>query len=184
MDPTRSYPPFSKKQSTSDSSLPDAEEASQYTSPSGPPDLEKAETVPDLQHSATTGRVSRIQSLTNRKLKSNFNHPLSLAKTSEEVLVDFDGPDDPYRPLNWPFRKKVITTLLYGFTTMGSTWASAVYSPAIGQISEQFHVGTEVSLLGLSVLLVGFGFGPLIWYALAHVDQHDLVGIAPILFYI
>ena len=37
------------------------------------------------------------------------------------------------------------------------------YSPAIDQISEQFHVGTEVSLLGLSVLLAGFGLGPLFW---------------------
>ena len=46
---------------------------------------------------------------------------------------------------------------------MGSTWASSVYSPAVKQISEQFHVGTEVSLLGLSVLLCGFGIGPLLW---------------------
>ena len=163
MDQAQSFPAVSKRKFIGDSSLHDAEEASQDTSPDRPSDLEKAETAPDIQRTATTGRVSRIQSLTNRKLKSNFNHPLSHAKTSEDVLVDFEGPDDPYRPLNWPFRKKVITTLLYGLTTMGSTWASSVYSPAIDQISEQFHVGTEVSLLGLSVLLVGFGFGPLIW---------------------
>ena len=41
-------------------------------------------------------------------------------------LVDFDGPDDPYHPLNWPFGKKVATTLIYGLTTMGSTWATSV----------------------------------------------------------
>ncbi|MDI1487818.1 MAG: hypothetical protein OHK93_007091 [Ramalina farinacea] len=50
---------------------------------------------------------------------------------------------------------------------MGSTWASSVYSPAIQQISEQYHVGTEVSLLGLSVLLCGFGLGPLLWAPLS-----------------
>lgn len=48
-----------------------------------------------------------------------FNHPLSHTKTSTDVIVDFDGPDDPYRPLNWPFHKKAITTVLYGLTTMG-----------------------------------------------------------------
>ena len=153
-----------KHRSTAESSLRDAEKSSQDLSSDPLPDLEKAQTVPYLQRSATTsGRVSRIQSLTNRKLRTNFTHPLSHVETSEDVLVDFDGPDDPYRPLNWPFRKKVITTLLYGFTTMGSTWASSVYSPAVVQISEQFHVGTEVSLLGLSVLLMGFGLGPLVW---------------------
>ena len=163
MDHIQSSPAVSKTLSTSGSSLHDIEEKSQNASPSVPSDLERASTEPDLQCTVTSGRVSRIQSLTNRKFKSNFNHPLSHAKTSEDVLVDFDGPDDPYRPLNWPFRKKVITTLLYGLTTAGSTWASSVYSPAIDQISEQFHVSTEVSLLGLSVLLVGFGIGPLIW---------------------
>jgi MFS family permease len=83
--------------------------------------------------------------------------------------VDFDGPDDPYRPINWPFRKKVVTTLLYGLTTMGSTWASSVYSPAVNQISSQYHVGTEVSLLGLTFLLLGFGLGPLLWAPLSEV---------------
>jgi hypothetical protein len=52
---------------------------------------------------------------------------------------------------------------------MGSTWASSVYSPAIGQVSDQFSVGTEVSLLGLSFLLLGFGLGPLLWAPLSEV---------------
>lgn len=52
---------------------------------------------------------------------------------------------------------------------MGSTWASSVYSPAINQISEQFNVGTEVSLLGLSVLLYGFSIGPLLWAPLSEI---------------
>jgi len=54
-------------------------------------------------------------------------------------------------------------------TTMGSTWASSVYSPAVNQISGQFHVGSEVSLLGLSFLLLGFGLGPLLWGPLSEV---------------
>ena len=87
-------------------------------------DLEKATTSPDLYPSCSSGRVSRIQSLTRRR--KTFTHPLSHVKTKEDVLVDFDGPDDPYGPLNWPFRKKVVTTVLYAFTTMGSTWASSV----------------------------------------------------------
>lgn len=50
---------------------------------------------------------------------AKFSHPLTHTKTSPDVIVDFDGPDDPYRPLNWSFRKKAITTVLYGLTTMG-----------------------------------------------------------------
>jgi hypothetical protein len=51
-----------------------------------------------------------------------FSHPLSHVQTASDVLVDFDGPDDPYNPLNWSFKKKAITTLLYGLTTMGKSY--------------------------------------------------------------
>lgn len=39
-------------------------------------------------------------------------------------LVDFDGPGDPYNPLNWPLYKKTYTSLLYSSTSLGSVWAS------------------------------------------------------------
>ena len=98
-----------------------------------PSDLEKAETVDVHDNGFSTGayratssrRISRVQSLQQRR--AYFEHPLSHVKTGADVLVDFDGLDDPYRPINWPFRKKAITTLLYGLTTMGSTWSSSVY---------------------------------------------------------
>jgi hypothetical protein len=144
------------------------------------PDLEKQDTESQSLHSSTSHpvngsapirrRVTRTQSLTRRNTHRNlFTHPLAHVKTTDAEIVDFDGPDDPYHPLNWPFRKKVITTLLYGLTTMGATWASSVYSPAIQQIAGQYHVGTEVSLLGLTFLLMGFGLGPLLWAPLSEV---------------
>jgi hypothetical protein len=86
-------------------------------------DLEKQETETQSTHASAletpssrpTPRVTRTQSLTRRGTnRGRFSHPLSHIKTSEAEIVDFDGPDDLYRPVNWPFRKKVITTLLYG----------------------------------------------------------------------
>ena len=86
-------------------------------------DLEKVPTVPDLRRARSSGRVSRIQSLSRRR--KSFVHPLAHARTDEQLIVEFDGPDDPYKPVNWPYRKKAITTVLYALTTMGSTWASS-----------------------------------------------------------
>lgn len=85
------------------------------------------------------------------------------------MIVDFDGPDDLYRPINWSFRKKANTTLLYGLTTMTATFASSVFSPAISLVAEEFHVGTEVGTLGIALFLFGFGLGPLIWAPLSEV---------------
>lgn len=62
--------------------------------------------------------ISRIRSREPGQTAA-FTHPLSHTKTGSDVIVDFDGPDDPYRPLNWGFAKKAVTTVLYGLTTMG-----------------------------------------------------------------
>lgn len=139
-------------------------------------DLEKQDTVPDGLPSAglatqTSSRITRPQSLIHRKSTNHnrFTHPLSHVKTTTESIVEFDGAEDPYRPMNWPFRKKLVTTLLYGLTTMGSTWASSVYSPAVEQISEEYGVANEVGILGVSFLLLGFGIGPLLWAPLSEV---------------
>jgi hypothetical protein len=61
--------------------------------------------------------VSRIRSRDPGQT-GKFTHPLTHTKTSPDVIVDFEGPDDPYRPLNWSFGKKATTTVLYGLTTM------------------------------------------------------------------
>jgi hypothetical protein len=65
----------------------------------------------------TQSIVSRIRSREPGQT-AKFHHPLTHTKTSPDVIVDFDGPDDPYRPLNWGFKKKAVTTVLYGLTTM------------------------------------------------------------------
>lgn len=99
----------------------------------------------------------------------------SREKTSKEFLVDFDGPRDPYHPLNWSSSKKISTTLLYAFVTMTATWASSSFSAGEAQVAEEFGVGSEVADLGSSLFLVGFGLGPLLWAPLSEVYGRRLV---------
>lgn len=67
-----------------------------------------------------------------------------------EHIVHFDGPDDPYNAINWPFKKKITVTLLYAFITLGATWGSTAYNSGIGQVRQQFHVNSEAALSGMS----------------------------------
>lgn len=98
-----------------------------------------------------------------------FAHPLADQATGDDVLVDFDGPLDPYNPMNWPFKKKVLTTLLYCFATSWITFASAVYTAALVPIAHEFHVGYEVSTLGISLFIIGFAIGPMVFSPLSEV---------------
>jgi hypothetical protein len=45
---------------------------------------------------------------------------------ADETLIDFNGSDDPYNPLNWPMKKKISITLLYSFCTVGTMFNSSV----------------------------------------------------------
>ncbi|KAL2133207.1 hypothetical protein VTI74DRAFT_2752 [Chaetomium olivicolor] len=108
-----------------------------------------------------------------------FTHPLSHIPTTQDYLVDFDGPDDPYKPLNWPMKKKIVTTLLYGLVTMTATWASSCYSAGTAQIAAEFRVANQVSILGTSLFLIGFGVGPLLWAPLSEVYGRRVAVFAP-----
>lgn len=57
--------------------------------------------------------MSRIRSRDPGQVQA-FTHPLEHVKTGQDSIVDFDGPDDPYRPTNWPAKKKWTAVALYG----------------------------------------------------------------------
>lgn len=120
--------------------------------------------------------LSRIRTRPNA---TPFSHSLAHQSTTVDVLVDFEGEDDPYRPINWPTKKKVTTTLMYGLTTMSATWASSSYSAGTDQIAAEFHVGHQVSVLGTTLFLFGFGLGPLLWAPLSEVYGRRLAVLTP-----
>ncbi|KNG46409.1 msf membrane transporter [Stemphylium lycopersici] len=120
--------------------------------------------------------LSRIRTRPNI---APFTHPLAHQPTTADVLVDFDGEDDPYRPMNWPTKKKVTTTMMYGLTTMSATWASSAYSAGTRQIAAEFNVGNQVAVLGTTLFLFGFGLGPLLWAPLSEVYGRRVAVLTP-----
>lgn len=62
----------------------------------------------------------------------------------------------------------------------GATWASSVYSPAVGKVAEEFHVGQEVATLGVSLLLFGFATGPLVFAPLSELFGRKLAILSPV----
>lgn len=77
-------------------------------------------------------------------------------------VVDFTGPGDPMHGQNWPLRKKLVTAAVLGYCTFVCAWGSSVFAPATAALSAHFSVSVEVSLLGMSLYVLGFAFGPLV----------------------
>lgn len=74
-----------------------------------------------------------------------------------EIVATYESPFD--LPI---WRKWVITTLLALMTT-AVTFASSVWSAAITATSKEFNVTETVSLLGVSLYVLGFAIGPIVW---------------------
>lgn len=78
-------------------------------------------------------------------------------------IVDFDGPDDPARPENWPnSRKWTIVALLAAFTFV-SPLASSMFAPGIPELLAEFNAPENLmASFVVSVFLLGYAFGPLV----------------------
>lgn len=83
-------------------------------------------------------------------------------KAKDPNLIEWDGPNDPENPMNWPMSKKWRVTVAMGLMTFCVTFASSVFSNATIPTAELFGVSTEVTTLGTSLFVLGFAVGPMV----------------------
>lgn len=95
--------------------------------------------------------------------ESAFPTPSIPVGDATNDLVEFDGPDDPENPRNWSKGKKWAITASMGSMTFVVTFASSIYSVAIQQVAKEYHIGEITSTLGVSLFLLGFVFGPILF---------------------
>ncbi len=142
--------------------------SSDETSPTNPPpDIEKDPHYPP--HGPR--RVSYWRFLFDRALVTP-----EVLESKFDGSGTHDGPyvvtwikDDPRNPMLFrPWRKWILTVLL-AVITLAAAFISSSYSGCIPQIDAQFGVGDEVAMLGLSLYVLGFMVGPLMWAPLGEV---------------
>ncbi|KAL8775682.1 MAG: hypothetical protein Q9209_000178 [Squamulea sp. 1 TL-2023] len=132
-----------------------------------PTELSRIETQKS-QHSGTVGRS--LKSRESKKPLPNFGggkeYPPQLPER-EEYVVEFDGPEDPLHPQNWAMKKKVGLAVILGYTTLVSAFGSSIFSAATQVVARYFSVSTEVGVLGVSLYVLGFATGPILWAPLS-----------------
>lgn len=80
----------------------------------------------------------------------------------DPYAVDFT-PRDPYNPQDWSIRKKWSITILTALSTLAVAFVSSAFSGGLAYIMLEFGVSEELSILGISLFVVGFAVGPLLW---------------------
>ncbi|UZJ53743.1 hypothetical protein CBS101457_003063 [Exobasidium rhododendri] len=77
-------------------------------------------------------------------------------------LVGFESGDKE-NPREWSNLYKAWVTLELGFLAFAASLGSSIISPANAVIAAQFHVSSEIMILSVSLYLLGFAFGPMLW---------------------
>ena len=80
-----------------------------------------------------------------------------------EILVGWDGEDDLENPQNWPTSSKIWVTMQLSMLAFAASLASSIIAPANRTIAEYTGVSEDLVVLNVSLYVVGFAVGPLIW---------------------
>lgn len=90
------------------------------------------------------------------KLDENSQDPVDPAS------LDWDGPDDPDDPKNWPLWLKCFTTLSAGLLCLIVTFGSSVYTTGLTKLMKDLDVSETLGISGLTFYLLGLSLGPLL----------------------
>lgn len=64
--------------------------------------------------------------------------------------------------------------VMLGYTTLVAAFTSSIFSAATFAISREFNVSTEVGVLGVSLYVLGFAMGPILWAPLSELRGRKL----------
>lgn len=100
-----------------------------------------------------------------------------LEKLDPEIEFVTFQINDPENPHNWPMTWKWWYTFIYSWAVISAAYGSSSLAGGLPLINEKYHVSTEVSTLTVSLMVVGFLVGPLLWAPLS-----EQIGRRPVYF--
>lgn len=123
-----------------------------------------------------SGRAAETHSMESFSEHSG-SLPSSQHEERQKVVgpLDWEGPNDPANPWNWPVSKRWYGTLVPGSLCFLVTFASSVYVPGVYEVAAKFDVSITVALLGISMYVVGLGLGPMFSAPLSEVFGRKMV---------
>jgi hypothetical protein len=95
------------------------------------------------------------------------NHLYEGSGTSDDPFVVTWLDDDPVNPMNYPMALKWAITMAVAVATLAVAFVSSAYSGGIAEILQEFHVAQIIGTLGISLFVLGFALGPLLWAPLS-----------------
>jgi DHA1 family multidrug resistance protein-like MFS transporter len=158
-------------------------------------DLEKSETeqpspyeekdIEKLQLSRTKSRLETVPYTEERleveaelALERTQTKPVIPMKTADgNILVEWYTTDDPANPQNWSNKKRFVVSLIICLYTFVVYTGSAIYTSSELGVMAKFNIGPIDASLPLSLYVLAYGIGPLLWAPLSEIP---IIGRSPV----
>lgn len=88
--------------------------------------------------------------------------------TESPYIVDW-LPDDPENPMTWNATYKWFLVVVVGIATLAVAFDSSAFAGGVPQLIGDFGASTELATAGVSLFVLGFAVGPLLWAPLSEV---------------
>ncbi|KAM0249851.1 hypothetical protein ACHAQJ_008889, partial [Trichoderma viride] len=161
-------------------------------SPSRAPKLDEEQPAESSRRHSTElvshehAQRSEWDDMTRRRHDEDEEHELEKIKsipivpqTTKDgaILVDWYFTDDPANPYNWSRNKRLAINVIICLYTFVVYTTSAIYTTSEGGVMQRFGVSELKATLGLSIYVLGYGIGPLIFSPLSEIP---LIGRNPV----
>ncbi|KAF7115863.1 hypothetical protein CNMCM5793_003606 [Aspergillus hiratsukae] len=83
--------------------------------------------------------------------------------------------NDPRNPMTWSQLRKWTLTMTVAVSTLAVALVSSAYTGGVREIQAEFHIGSEVATLGVSLFVLGFAIGPLLWAPLSEMFGRQII---------
>lgn len=121
---------------------------------------------------------ARLQAEQSHALEKTQSIPIVPRRTKDgAILVDWYYSDDAENPQNWSDKKRILVAVIICLYTFVVYTSSAIYTTSTQGVMEQFHVSQLKATLGLSLYVLGYGIGPLIFSPLSEIPR---IGRSPV----
>ncbi|RAL17085.1 MFS transporter [Aspergillus homomorphus CBS 101889] len=104
-----------------------------------------------------------------------IDHHYPGSGTDEDPYAVTWLPQDPRNPMQFSETKKWTFTMMMALATLAVALVSSAYTGGIVEIEKDFGIGTEVATLGVSLFVLGFAIGPLLWAPLSEMFGRQIV---------
>jgi multidrug resistance protein len=121
------------------------------------------ETAGVITSSSESSRSSNSNDRDVEKGESQKATPSTVKEPVDPNIVDWDGDDDPEKPINWPNKKKWRNIFVVSALTLLTPFGSTMFAPAVPDTMRTFHSDNiDLASFVVSVYVLGYAFGPLI----------------------